>query len=275
MWTKLGWLAILIAAGLGYWWLKLREQNGGARKPEEVRALYRPLVGAIAASILGVLFLVVGSQARPALRLTHEWTFDRDPEWLTVGGDRFRWDEATGRFYAKLEVGSGHYAATSVDWNAEAFRVEWEMEIVALPPRSVIAFGLCDGSISNIDDTDHVGGSTIQAIFTPEDIRLRAADQNLLTRSDSMGLRGEPKVAAEPGKTYRCVLGYERVLNTATLQVSEAGSETPLVRLEVTDLRDFQPNVTWLAITVKGYNRGKEEKPTAECYLDNVRFFQP
>jgi hypothetical protein len=275
MWTTLGWLAILVAAGLGYWWLKLREQNGGARKPEEVQAMRRPLLGATALALVGVLLLAVGSQARPKLRLTHEWSFDRDPEWLVAGPDNLHWDQASGRFYAKLEVGSGRYAAAPVDWDASAFRAEWDMEITALPPKSVIAIGLCDPSLANIDDTDHVGGSTVQATFTPEDIRLRAADTNLLARSDSMGLREQPKVPPQVGKTYHCVLGYEDVTDTATLVVTEAGSSSPLVSLKVEDLRDFSPNVTYFCITIAGYNRFKPEKPTAECYIDNVKFYQP
>jgi hypothetical protein len=301
MWmTKVGWLAILVAAGLGYWWLKLREQNGGAaRRPEEVARMRRSLLGAIGVALLGVLFLAVGSQARPTLRLAGEWSFDRNPDdWLIAGGpDNVRWDESSGRLYAKLEVGSGRRACVPVDWNADAFRAEWDLTIVSLPPKSVIAVGLCDGAVANIDDTDHVAGSTIQAIFAPDDIRLRAADTNLLTKSDSMGLRGLPKAPPQVGKTYRCVLTYVDVTNTATLEVFEEGSQTPLFqmpqqvdrqdqaldpgsskpsgRLQVEDLRDFSPNMSWFAITVNGYNKQKAEKPTAEAYLDNVKFFKP
>jgi hypothetical protein len=278
MWTTIGWLGIVAAAGLGYWWLKLREQNGGAaRRPEEVARIRRPLFGAVAAAVVGVLFLAVGSQARPTLRPAGEWSFDRNPDdWLMTGGpDNVKWDEGSGRIYAKLEVGSGRRACVPVDWNADAFRAEWDLTITSLPVKSVVAVGLCDGAVANIDDTDHVGGSTIQACFMPEDIRLRAADTNLLARSDSMGLRGEAKVPPQLNQTYHCVLAYEDVTDTATLQVYEEGGQSPLVSLQVPDLRDFSPNMSWLAITVNGYNKFKAEKPTAEAYLDNVKFFKP
>jgi hypothetical protein len=301
MWTTIGWLVILVAAGLGYWWLKLREQNGGAtRRPEEVARMRRPLFGAIGAALVGVLFLAVGSQARPTLRLVGDWDFSKNPDsWLMAGGpDHVKWDEATGRLFTRLEVGSGRRACVPVDWDADAFRAEWDLTIVSLPPKSVIAVGLCDGAVANIDDTDHVAGSTIQATFAPEDIRLRAADTNLLAKSDSMALRGLPRVPPQVGKTYHCVLAYEDVTDTATLQVYEAGSQTsvfqasqpadaagsepgrpgiarPSDRLQVEDLRDFSPNMSWLAITVNGYNKLKAEKPTAEAYLDNVKFYKP
>jgi hypothetical protein len=162
-----------------------------------------------------------------------------------------------------------------VDWDADAFRAEWDITVTSLPVKSVIAVGLCDAAVANIDDTDHVGGSTIQAVFAPDDIRLRAADTNLLARSDSMGLRGEAKVPPQMGTTYHCVLGYEDVTDTATLQVFEQGSQAPLLSLQVPDLRDFSPNMSWLAITVNGYNKLKAEKPTSEAYLDNVKFYKP
>jgi hypothetical protein len=276
MWTWLGWLALLAAAALGYWYARQRTEGGATRRPEEVAQERSRLVSAIVVGVLGVLFLAIGSQARPALKLTHNWDFQKDPQWLKVGGDdRVAWDPSSGRYHARLEVGSGHYAGAPVDWNASAFRAEWDITLVALPEKSVIAVGLCDGSVSNIDDTDHVGGSTIQATFVPDDVRLRTSDTNLIVRSDSMKLRGTPGVKLEIGKTYHCVLGYEDATDTATLQISEVGAATPLVTLQVPDLRDFSPNVSYLAVTVKGYNRFKAEKPTAECYIDNVRFYQP
>jgi hypothetical protein len=284
MWTWLGWLALLAAAALGYWYARQRTESGATRRPEEVAQGRSRLVSAIVAGVLGVLFLTIGSQARPNLRTAYATDFQKDPQWLKVGGDdRVGWDPSSGRYHARLEVGSGHYACVPVDWDASAFRAEWDMTLTALPQKqvdaatakSVIAIGLCDGTVSNIEDTDHVGGSTIQATFTPDDIYLRTSDTNLIVRSDSMKLRGTPGVKPETGKTYHCVLGYEDATDTATLQVSEAGSATPLVSLQVPDLRDFSPNVSYLAITVKGYNRFKPEKMTSECYLDNVRFYQP
>jgi hypothetical protein len=285
MWTWLGWLALLAAAALGYWYARQRTEGGATRRPEEIAQERSRLVSAIVVGVVGLLLLAIGSQARPTLKLTYATDFQKDPQWLKVGGDdRVGWDASSGRYHAKLEVGSGHYACVPVDWDANAFRAEWDMTVTALPEKpvgaakamSVIAVGLCDGSISNIEDTDHVGGSTIQATFTPDDIHLRTSDTNLIVRSDSMKLRGAREgVKVEMGKTYHCVLGYEDATDTAALQVSEAGSTSPLVSLQVPDLRDFSPNVSYLSITVKGYNRFKPEKQTSECYIDNVRFYQP
>jgi hypothetical protein len=275
MWTWLGWLAIIAAAALGYYYLQQREQSGPAKRPEEVAQRRRPLMGAIVAALAGVLLLVVGSQARPALKQTYATDFSTNPEWLAAGGDNAKWDEQGQRFYTKLEVGSGRYGAVPVDWNGGAFRAEWDITITALPAKSTIAVGLCDPSLANIDDTDHVGGSTIQATFNPEDVYLRTADTNLVERSDSLGLQMKPKLKVETGKTYHCVLLYEDVTDTAALQVSEQGATTPLVSLKVEDLGDFSPNASYFAVTVRGYNRFKAEKPTAECTIDNVRFFQP
>lgn len=278
MWTTIGWLGILVAAGLGYAWLKAREQSGSAsRRPEEVARMRRPLIGAILAAVAGVFFLTVGSQARPTLDLAGDWSFDKNPDdWLLAGGpDHVKWDEGSGRIFTRLEVGSGRRACVPVDWDADAFRAEWDLTIQSLPLKSVIAVGLCDAAVANIDDTDHVAGSTIQAIFAPDDIRLRAADTNLLAKSDSMGLQMKRKVVPQIGKTYHCVLGYEDVTDTATLQVFVEGNQAPLISLQVEDLRDFSPNMSWLAITVNGFNKLKAEKPTAEAYLDNVKFYKP
>jgi hypothetical protein len=284
MWTWLGWLALLAAAALGYWYARQRTEGGGTRRPEQAAQERSRLVSAIVVGVVGLLFLTIGSQARPKLRQTYATDFQKDPQWLKAGGDdRVAWDPSSGRYHAKLEVGSGHYACVPVDWDANAFRAEWDMTLTALPQKqvgaatakSVIAIGLCDGSVSNIEDTDHVGGSTIQATFTPDDIYLRTSDTNLIVRSDSMKLRSTPGVKPQLGKTYHCVLGYEDATDAATLQVSEAGSTTPLVSLQVPDLRDFSPNMSYLAITVKGYNRFKPEKLKSECYIDNVRFYQP
>jgi hypothetical protein len=284
MWTWLGWLALLAAAALGYWYARQRTEGGATRRPAEIAQERSRLVSAIVVGVVGVLFLVIGSQARPALRLTYATDFQKDPQWLKVGGDdRLGWDPSSGRYHAKLEVGSSHYACVPVDWDASAFRVEWDMTLTALPEKpvgvaraqSVIAIGLCDGSVSNIEDTDHVGGSSIEATFTPDDVHLRTSDTNLIARSDSNKLRGGPGVKLQVGKTYHCVLGYEDATDAATLQVYEAGASTPLVSLAVPDLRDFSPNVSYLAVTVKGYNRFKPEKMTSECYIDNVRFYQP
>src|SRR5258707_1168479 len=69
-------------------------------------------------------------------------------------------------------------------------------------PGAVAAVGMFDGSLSNIDDTDHVGGSSIIAVFGDR-VRLRVSDVNLLPKS------ALSPATVEIGKPYHAVLSYD------------------------------------------------------------------
>jgi len=231
--------------------------------------------GVIGALVVGIWLVATGAGATARLSETNHWDFSQDPHWLINKSSAIQVEN--GALKLHLESGSGAYGVAPVDWNADAFRAEFDIQIVSLnTPDAVIGVGLFDGSISNIEDRDHTGGSSIQASFG-SDVRLRVSDTNLLSRSDSMTEREKPAIKLEPGKTYHAILGYNRRIDTASLDVSEAGSTQPLVSLRVEELKDFTPNVAYFGVSIKGYNKNKDAdpKPTADAVLDNIRFFQP
>jgi hypothetical protein len=279
--TLLGWLLLIGGIAGGIWVLRARaaavEAAGRAGAPPAPTR--RHYWGVLAAFVLGIWLVAAGSGATARLSQTHAWDFGQDPVWLINKPGAIQWDGAAGQLKMTLESGSGAYAVAPVDWDADAFRAEFDVQVHSLStPRANVGIGLFDGSISNIDDTDHVGGSTIQASFG-NDIRLRVSDTNLLSRSDALSLRpGEPRaIHLEPGKTYHGVLGYNRRLDTATLQVFESGGTQPLVDLKVEELKDFTPNVSYFGVSIKGFNKDKDRdpKPIAVATLDNVKFYQP
>jgi hypothetical protein len=279
--TVLGWLLLLGGIAGLVWVLRARARavEAAGRTGAPPAPTTGQYAGVLAGLILGIWLVATGSGATARLAQSHAWDFQSDPQWLINNAGAIQWDQQAGVLKASLASGSGAYAVAPVDWNADAFRAEFDLTIESLnTPLSVVGVGLFDGSISNIDDRDHVGGSSIQASFG-NDIRLVVSDTNLLSRRDSMSDRdGEPKpVQLQPGKTYHAVLGYNRRIDTATLEVSEQGSSSPLVQLKVEELRDFTPNVAYFGVSIKGYNKNKDAdpKPTATATLDNVRFFQP
>jgi hypothetical protein len=278
--TALGWILLIGGIAGLVWALRARGAAAAAAgrdgaPPAPTRNHYLGVVGAL---VVGLWLVAAGSGATglPA-RPSHSWDFGQDPGWLINNTGAIQWDQGSGQLKLHLEPGAGAYGVAPVDWDADAFRAEFDIQVTSInSPLAVIGIGLFDGSISNIDDRDHVGGSTIQASFG-DDIRLRVSDTNLLSRSDSMREQQKDPIKLDPGKTYHAALGYNRRLDTATLLVSEKGNNQPLVDLKVEELKDFTPNVAYFGVSIKGYNKGKDldPKPAADAVVDNIQFFQP
>jgi hypothetical protein len=194
------------------------------------------------------------------------------------------WDAQNQRLLAKMKVGEGWYGVMPVDWNGgDAFRAEWDITILRrdagpgpTDPGAVAAVGLFDLSISNIDDTDHVGGSSIIAAFG-DTARLRVSDVNLLPRSAV----GTEKV--QLGKTYHALLTYDRRANTAALRVTDKQSGAALANLKVEDLRDLSSSINWFGVSMKGFSRNKDVQLPGhdkkglfiDAAIDNVVYAQP
>jgi hypothetical protein len=136
--------------------------------------------------------------------------------------------------------------------------------------------GMFDNTISNIDDTDHVGGSSIVAAFG-DTIRLRVSDINLLPKS-AMG-----KTTVEIGKPYRAELTYDRAANIATLRVTEKEGGKLVEDLKLEELRDLSSNIDWFGVSMKGFNRNKTKRVPGrdkdglfiDAAIDNVVYAQP
>jgi hypothetical protein len=282
----LGWLLLIAGIAGVIWVLRARvaaiAASGRSDAPAAPsRGHYAGVVAAIA---LGLWLVAVGAGATARLTPTHSWDFSRDPEWLIQNKEAIRWDSQSGALNLTMTPGSGAYGVAPVDWNAGRFRAEFDIEITSLrnPDLAVVGVGLFDGSISNIHDRDHVGGSTIQASIG-NDVRLVVSDANLLTRSDPLPGGEASPLRLELNKVYHVALGYDRRIDTATLEVTEKGAGQPLVQLKVEELRDFTPNVAYFGVSMKGYNKGKDldpsdpqnPQPTVEATLDNVAFLQP
>jgi hypothetical protein len=286
----LGWVLLLAAVGLIAALLR--------RRPAGVAPVNRRWYSASAvACLLAGGYLVLA----PRLALAHRRPVDlsHPDDWI-IGGpsDAFRW--VKGRMDAKLEVESDSYAAFPVDWQADAFHAEWDMTVHRLDlrpewgERASIAVGVFDGpACANIDDPDHVGGSSLEACFS-DDIRLRASDADRLLKTHSstelsLGPRSlrkfqpSPPVRVELNVPYHCVLDYDGPSDTATLTVSQGGR--PVVRRWLDDLREFTPAVAWFGVTVRGFKHRNKQmeaklksaytKPAAELTLENLRYAQP
>jgi hypothetical protein len=229
-----------------------------------------------------------------------------------VGGpaDAIRWEPAAGgsagasqrwrRLTARLQVESESYAAFPVDWDGTAFDAEWDMTLSRLDvlpergERASVCIGITDGSVANVDDPDHVGGTALEACFS-DDVRLRASDQDRLLKTHSAT---EKSLDASSGETftpstpirlalntpYHCRLAYDGPTDSATLTVTQGGRA--VATRELTDLRDYPSGVAWFTVTVRNYKRFNKQlaeklkdqgytKPTAEVILENLRYRQP
>lgn len=274
--TLLGWILLLGGIGGLFWYRNKRHAAvEAAGKPGAPPVPSRnQFWGTLAAMAVGIWLVAAGAGATARLSQTHAWNFDKEEHWLNNKPAAIKVEN--GALHVHLESGAGAYAVAPVDWNADAFRAEFDIQVVSLnTPDAVIGVGLFDGSISNIEDRDHTGGSSIQASFG-SDVRLRVSDTNLLSRSDSMSEREKPPIKLEPGKTYHAILGYNRRIDTATLELRDSGG-AEVVKLFVEELKDFTPNVAYFGVSIKGYNKNKDAdpKPTADAVLDNIRFLQP
>jgi hypothetical protein len=220
---------------------------------------------ALGAAIVAVALATYLFNAAPPsvadLKPTYQTDFSRDPTppWVFNVPAQVGWDAPNHRLLAKMKVGEGWYGVMPVDWNGgDAFRAEWDITILRrdagpLPtdPGAVGAVGLFDPSISNISDTDHIGGSSIIAAFG-DTVRLLVSDVNLLPQSDS----GTEKI--QLGKTYHSVLTYDRRSNAATLRVTDRQSGAPFANLKVEDLRDLSSSINWFGVSMKGLSRNKD-----------------
>jgi hypothetical protein len=203
-----------------------------------------------------------------------------------------------------------------VDWEANRFAARWDITFTQLDPaeqeiqlkdgdtvrtarrgqleRASVAIGLMDQNAANIDDRDHVSGSSIQACFS-DDIRLRASDSNYSIRTSSATESGklelDPKfrpslpVQIELHKRYHCELRYDAPSKVATLVVTEPGGQTVASR-RLEDLKDFTNNVSWFGVSVRGYNRYDKKleptkaitgyvRPKAKFTIENLEYRQP
>jgi hypothetical protein len=292
----LGWALLLAAVGLFAALFRRRPAGeAGLASAGPVPAKRLIGAGAVACLLLGG-YLVI--QPRLALANRRPVDLSHSDDWLTGGAkDAFRWHN--GQLKAKLVVESDSYAAFPVDWQADAFHAEWDMTVMKLDlrpewgERASIAIGVFDTAAANIDDPDHVSGSSLEACFS-DDIRLRASDADRLLKTHSstelsLGPRSlrkfqpAPPVPVELNVPYHCVLDYDGPSDTATLSVSQGGRV--VVRRWLDDLREFTPAVAWFGVTVRGFKHRNKQmeaklksaytKPAAELTLENLRYAQP
>jgi hypothetical protein len=219
------------------------------------------LGAAIVAVALATYLFTAAPPSAADLKPTYQTDFTGDPTppWVFNVPSQVGWDAPNHRLLAKMKVGEGWYGVMPVDWNGgDAFRAEWDITILRrdagpgpTDPGAVAAVGMFDSSISNIDDTDHVGGSSIIAAFG-DTVRLRVSDVNLLPRSAV----GAEKV--QLGKTYHVVLTYDRRANTATLFVTDKQNGAPFANLRLEDLRDLSSSINWFGVSMKGFSRNKD-----------------
>lgn len=281
--SVLGWLVVVAAAITAFVFYRRSTapvREGAAAPPNRAIALG----SALFAVALAVYLFSSAAPSVANLKPTYIETFTTEPKrWVFNNPGQVGWDPKGQDLLAKMKVGEGWWGVIPVDWSGDAFRAEWDITILkrdAGPkpgdPGAVAAVGIFDGSLSNIDDTDHVGGSSIVAAFgdTP---RLRVSDVNLLVKSDV-----SPK-KLEIGKPYHAVLAYDRRSNTATLAVVEKGSGQALANLRIEDLRDVSSSINWFGVSMKGFSRNKDvQLPGHEkkglfidAAIDNVAYAQP
>jgi hypothetical protein len=291
----LGWLLVIAAAVSAYVFFRRSTAPlpQGAAAPPPNRAI--ALGSALFAVVLAFYLL---SAAPPSVAELGQqeptyvqdfstaparWVSNNRPkEWKadTLG---IEWDPQEKRLLARMKVGEGWYGVVPVDWEGDVFRAEWDITILKRDedpdndgPGAVAGVGMFDNTISNIDDTDHVGGSSIMAVFG-DTARLRVSDINLLAKS------ALDDTKLEVGKTYHAVLGYDRRARTATLQVTEKDGGAPVADLKLEELRDLSSNIDWFGISMKGFSRNKKkwarggtkEGLFINAAIDNVRYYQP
>src|SRR5436190_930606 len=158
--TALGWLLLLGGVAAGIWVMRARAAAAAAAgragaPPAPSNAQY---LGVIAGLVAGIWLIATGSGATARLAETNSWDFSKDPAWLINKADAVQWDQAGGKLKFQLTPGSDAYAVAPVDWNADAFRAEFDITVdqVTSSPKGqgVVGVGLFDGSIANIEDTD-------------------------------------------------------------------------------------------------------------------------
>jgi hypothetical protein len=279
----LGWLlvvAAVIAAFVFY-----RRSTAPARAgvtPPPNRAI--ALGSAIIAVGLATWLMNTATPSVADLKPTYTEDFSTEPKrWVFNVPSQVGWDPQGKQLLAKMKVGEGWWGVVPVDWNGDAFRAQWDLTIQKRDtgpgkgdPGAVAAVGMFDGSLSNIDDTDHVGGSSILAVFG-DTVRLRVSDINLLVKS-ALGT-----ATVEIGKAYHADLTYDRHLNTATLKVVEKDGGKSIADLRIEDLRDLSSSINWFGVSMKGFSRNKDVKlPGKEkaglfidAAVDNIIYAQP
>jgi hypothetical protein len=283
--TILGWLIVVAAAITALVFYRrstVSPPAPAAAPPNRAIALGAALV---AVAVATYLF----NAAPPSvadLKPTYQTDFTRDPTppWVFNNPGQVGWDAPNHRLLAKMKVGEGWYGVVPVDWNGgDAFRAEWDITVLRrdagpgpTDPGAVAAVGLFDSSISNIADTDHVGGSSIIAALG-DTVRLVVSDINLLPRVDS----GTEKL--QLGKTYHAILTYDRRANVAALKVTDKQSGALFANLKLEDLRDLSSSINWFGVSMKGFSRNKDvqlpghAKPGLfiDTAIDNVVYAQP
>lgn len=281
----LGWLVVAAAAITAFVFYRrstVPPPPGAAAPPNRAIALGSALVAV-------ALALYLFNAAPPSvakLPPTYQTDFSQNPSppWVFNNPGQVNWDPQHQQLLAKMKVGEGWYGVMPVDWNGgDEFRAEWDITIIRrdagpapADPGAVAGVGMFDSSISNIDDTDHVGGSSILAVFG-DTVRLRVSDINLLVKSDL----GTEKLKL--GTPYHAVLTYSRGANTAALKVTEKQTGRVIANLHVDDLRDLSSSINWFGVSMKGFSHNKDitlpghDKAGLfiDAAIDNVSYAQP
>jgi len=285
----LGWLIVAAAAVAAF--VFYRRSTAPVRQgvtPPPNRAI--ALASALVAVGLATWLMNAATPSVADLKPSYTQDFSAEPKhWVFNVPSQVGWDPQGKQLLAKMKVGEGWWGVVPVDWNAEGgdvFRGQWDITILkrdAGPnpkngdPGAVAAVGMFDNTISNIDDTDHVGGSSILAVFG-DTVRLRVSDVNLLVKP-ATGLTSSVKI----GKTYHADLAYDRHLNTATLKVVEKNGGKPVADLRVEDLRDLSSSINWFGVSMKGFSRNKDVQLPGvakkglfiDAAIDNIVYAQP
>jgi hypothetical protein len=282
----LGWLVVVAAVIVSYVFYQRSSappRQGAAPQPNRAIAL----ASAIVAVGLATWLFNMAPPSVADLKPTYTEDFNTEPKrWIFNVPTQVGWDPQGKQLLAKMKVGEGWWGVVPVDWDAaggDVFRVQWDITILkrdAGPqkrdPGAVAGVGMFDSSISNVDDTDHVGGSSILAVFG-DTVRLRVSDVNLLVKS----ARGTLPV--EIGKPYHADLSYDRHLNTAALKVVEKDTGKPIADLRIEDLRDLSSSINWFGVSMKGFSHNKDVKLPGkdkaglfiDAAIDNVVYAQP
>ena len=292
--SVLGWLIVIAAAIAATVFYRRSTAPPVADAPAPPNRAYA-LASALVAVVVAVLLMNAAPPSIAALKPTYQTDFSRDPTppWVFNNPGQVAWDPQHQQLLAKMKVGEGWYGVMPVDWSGgDEFRAEWDVTLLKrdagpgpTDPGAVAAIGMFNSSISNIDDTDHVGGSSILAIFG-DTVRLRVSDVNLLPQS-ATGAAGEPAGnftnKVQIGKPYHAVLAYDRRANTAMLDVTDKQTHAPVAHLRVTDLRDLSSSINWFGVGMKGFSRNKDVKLPGhdkaglfvDAAIDNVVYAQP
>jgi hypothetical protein len=282
----LGWLLVVAAIIAAYVFYRRSAAPGrpGAQAQSSDRSV--ALGAAFVAVALAFWLFLAAPPSLAKLKPTYAEDFSTDPTqrgWVFNNAGQVGWDQQGQRLLAKMKVGEGWWGVVPVDWDGDLFKAEWDITVLKRDtgptdqdPGAVAAVGMFDGSLSNIDDTDHVGGSSILAVFGDR-VRLRVSDINLLPKSAS----GTQPV--EIGKPYHVILTYDRRENTATLQVNEKEGGKVIAALAIEDLRDLSSSIDWFGVSMKGFSRNKDKTPRGaakagffvDAAIDNVVYAQP